>query len=102
MDSTASEHLTEANPESPEPAVTVLAVQGMNCQGCVRKVTEALQAVPAVDQVLVELGNGRATVRWRSGASPQPGVLVESLRRAGYRAEPLSEEVLEGVGQRVR
>lgn len=102
MNATTSERLPGVNSEGSETAVTVLTVQGMHCQGCVRKVTEALQAVPAVDQVQVELGNGRATVRWRSGAVPRPGVLVESLRRAGYRAEPWEPGVLEGAGRRAR
>lgn len=39
-----------------------LNVQGMTCGGCVKHVTKALQAVPGVNQVSVDLASGRARV----------------------------------------
>ncbi len=69
----------------------VLSVQGMNCSGCVRHVTEALQAVEGVASVLVSLSDARATVRWRAGAPADPALLVAAARSAGYTAEPVPE-----------
>ena len=69
-------------------SVTVLQVEGMNCQGCVRKVTEALQSVSGVRSVTVDLPSGRATVEWT--APGNPAELVRRLEGAGYRARPLS------------
>ncbi len=39
-----------------------LNVQGMTCGGCVKHVTKALQSVPGVNQVSVDLASGRARV----------------------------------------
>lgn len=39
-----------------------LNVQGMTCGGCVKHVTKALQSVPGVNQVSVDLTSGRARV----------------------------------------
>ena len=39
-----------------------LNVQGMTCGGCVNHVTKALQSVPGVNQVSVDLASGRARV----------------------------------------
>lgn len=76
--------------------MTVLAVTGMNCQGCVRKVTEALESVPGVRAVTVELAGGRAVVEW--AAEADPAALVRRLERAGYKARPVSGAGDEPVG----
>src|SRR5690349_20383084 len=67
-----------------------LSVQGMNCSGCVRHVTEALQAVEGVASVVVALEAGRATVRWQPGARPDAAALALASRQAGYPAQPIS------------
>lgn len=56
---------------------TVLRVQGMTCQGCVRSVTRVLQELPGVETVDVSLERGEAAVRHDAGRVP-----VEALRRA--------------------
>ncbi len=79
----------ESNPMG-AGARAVLSVQGMNCSGCVRHVTEALQAVDGVASVLVSLADARATVRWQVGAKADPTRLVSAARAAGYAAEPVT------------
>ncbi len=39
-----------------------LDVQGMSCSGCVKHVSKALQAVPGVDAVAVDLASGHVKV----------------------------------------
>jgi copper chaperone CopZ len=39
-----------------------LDVQGMTCSGCVKHVSKALQAVPGVDDVAVDLATGHVKV----------------------------------------
>jgi copper chaperone CopZ len=39
-----------------------LDVQGMTCSGCVKHVSKALQAVPGVDAVAVDLASGHVKV----------------------------------------
>jgi P-type Cu+ transporter len=73
------------------PGVTGFSVAGMSCNNCARHVTEAIQAVPGVDHVAVQLESGRATVHWRPETVPAVGPVVEAVRRAGYQARPLEE-----------
>jgi Cu+-exporting ATPase len=69
---------------------TLLAVGGMNCQNCVRKVTDALQAVPGVQSVSVDLEARRASVRWSANAMGDVSALLAALKAAGYDAQPLA------------
>lgn len=61
-----------------------LEVQGMSCGACVKHVTQALQAVPGVDAVEVDLTAGRARVTADSTQSSLP--MVAALEAAGYPA----------------
>jgi copper chaperone CopZ len=60
-----------------------IEVTGMSCQHCVGAVTRALEAVPGVARVQVDLGSGIARVQ--GDADPQ--ALVQSIIDAGYGAE---------------
>jgi uncharacterized membrane protein YraQ (UPF0718 family)/copper chaperone CopZ len=73
---------TAASPAA-APAVNVheLAVEGMSCNGCVRKLDGRLRALAGVEDVLVELEPGRAVVR---GAVDERA-LREVVAAAGYR-----------------
>lgn len=57
-----------------------LAVQGMTCGGCVRKVESALLAQPGVEGATVEREPGRAIVR---GRAPREA-LIRAVERAGF------------------
>jgi Cu+-exporting ATPase len=67
--------------------VTNLQVNGMNCQNCVRHVTEAIQSVPGVRSATVSLENKNATVHWNSGAQPDMPAIIEAVKKAGYEAK---------------
>lgn len=41
---------------------TVIGVDGMSCQGCVKNVTGVLQALPGVEKVEVSLEKAQATI----------------------------------------
>ncbi|MGQ3027834.1 MAG: heavy-metal-associated domain-containing protein [Ferrovibrionaceae bacterium] len=56
-----------------------LEVSGMTCGGCARSVTRAVQAVPGVSQVAVDLA--AATVTVEGGA---PDAIRAAIERAGY------------------
>jgi len=64
--------------------MTTLKITGMNCQHCVRSATQALEAVPGVTGVQVDLASGLAQVE---GAA-DPAALVAAVQGAGYSAEP--------------
>ena len=67
-----------------------LNVQGMTCGSCVKHVTKALQSVPGVSRVEVDLVNGRARVEGDlpSGAE----TLIAALADEDYPAERVSGE----------
>ena len=79
---------------------TLLAVGGMNCQNCVRKVTDALQAVAGVQDVSVDLETGRASVRWSAKTTGEEGALLAALKSAGYDAQPLAPATLDDASHR--
>lgn len=67
---------------------TMLLLHGMNCAACVRKVENALQAVPDVTKVQVNLAEQTALV-W---GNIEPSCLVYAVENAGYKAEIIKDE----------
>ena len=77
-----------------------LDVEGMTCGSCVKHVTRALQAVPGVSRVDVDLTNGR--VRVEKDLQVSSALLIAALSEEGYPAKMASEatpiESLKTVG----
>jgi copper chaperone len=67
--------------------MTTLKITGMNCQHCVRAVTEALEAVPGVTGVAVDLASGLAQVQGEPQDEADSAALVAAVQAAGYGAE---------------
>jgi len=64
-----------------------LHIGGMNCQHCVKAVTDALSAVAGVERVeSVDLESGRALV----AGDVDPRALVAAVSAAGYQASLVS------------
>lgn len=57
-----------------------LKVAGMSCGHCAQRVTQALKALPSVDQVTVDLGAGEVTVE----GEPETRSVQEAVTEAGY------------------
>ncbi|MBP0494524.1 heavy metal translocating P-type ATPase [Pararoseomonas indoligenes] len=74
---------------SPEQA-TEIAVGGMTCAGCARRVERQLAALPGVNGASVNFATGRATVRHAPDAVDR-AALESAIREAGY--EPVAEAV---------
>lgn len=62
---------------------TELKITGMTCAHCVGAVTRALQSVPGVTGVRVDLAEGRA---WVEG-DPATEALIRVVADEGYQAE---------------
>lgn len=62
-----------------------LEVRGMSCGSCVEKVNRALRPIKGVDEISVNLGNGRVSV---TGEFPESGAgpLVAALEAVGFPA----------------
>jgi len=62
-----------------------LRIEGMTCDGCARHVTEALKAVPGVEDAQVgSWKSGQATIVAEAGV--KEAELTEAVKKSGYRA----------------
>lgn len=71
-----------------------LAVEGINCAGCIGKIERSLSPLAGVTAARVNFTLRRVGVDWREGAL-DPSLLVETLDRLGYKAHPLAEQKTE-------
>jgi len=60
-----------------------LPIEGMTCASCVRRVERALEGVPGVESVDVNLATEMATVRYLTGSTARAD-LVAAVEGAGY------------------
>ncbi|AKZ63739.1 metal ABC transporter ATPase [Herbaspirillum hiltneri N3] len=67
---------------SPKLQELTLAVEGMTCASCVGRVEKALRAVPAVQDVSVNLATERATIQ--AGPDVHADQLIAAVNKAGY------------------
>src|SRR6266508_148374 len=68
-----------------------LAVEGVGCAGCIRKIEDGLKQVPGVIDARLNFSNRRLAVCWRDGAL-EAGEVIRALERIGYRAHPFEPE----------
>lgn len=61
-----------------------LKITGMTCQHCVRAATQALEGVPGVARVEVDLASGLAQV----DGDADLAALIAAIQAAGYGAAP--------------
>jgi len=64
-----------------------LAVEGINCAGCMAKIERNLSKIPDVTSARVNLTDRRLALEWRAGAV-NPADFVDRLAELGYRAYP--------------
>jgi copper chaperone len=57
-----------------------IRIEGMSCEHCVRRVTEAIRKVTGVTSVRVDLPSATAFVE----GSPDLARIAESIQQAGY------------------
>ena len=63
----------------------IINITGMGCEGCATKVKKALEALPGVDSVVVELANKRALVSLHDMVADQ--ALLDAVNAIGkYKA----------------
>lgn len=73
-----------STPVPPRLQSTDLAIQGMTCAACVRRVERALTKVEGVEDAVVNLVTQRATVRFDPSTTSQ-STLTQAVEAAGYR-----------------
>ncbi len=64
---------------------TVIQVEGMSCQGCVRNITEVLSGLAGVQQAVVDLDAATATVDYDASRISRPDLCL-AIEDAGFDA----------------
>ena len=75
---------TALSAPSSSDMVTVLKSTGLSCGGCASRITNALETVPGVASVKVDIESGRVTVWHDETAAPQK--LAATVSEAGYQS----------------
>jgi Cu2+-exporting ATPase len=68
-----------------------LAVEGVNCGGCIRKIETGLKAMPGIIDARLNFTNRRLAVDWHDGVL-NAGTILDELQRLGYRAHPFEPQ----------
>src|SRR5260370_42410719 len=79
-----------------------LAVEGVNCAGCMSKIERGLAAIPDVTLARVNLTDRRVALEWKDGAL-DPAGFIDRLAELGYKAYPFETvraEVVEAENSR--
>src|SRR6266513_4249472 len=74
-----------------------LAVEGVNCAGCMSKIERGLAAIPHVTLARANLTARRVALEWKEGAL-DPARFIDRLAELGYKAypfEPVRAEAIE-------
>lgn len=80
-----------AEPRAEANGQTVLAVEGMHCAACVRRVERALVGVDGVVGASADFLSGRAILEL-DGEAPQEAALAAAIERAGYRLRSAADD----------
>ena len=71
-----------------------LAVEGISCAGCIRKIESGLIKLPGVIDARLNFTQRRLAVDWRDDQIDAAGIM-EALERIGFRAHPFAPERVE-------
>jgi Cu2+-exporting ATPase len=71
-----------------------LAVEGVNCAGCMAKIERGLSALPDVTLARVNLTSRRVALEWKQDAL-DPARFIDRLAELGYKAYPFETESAE-------
>ncbi|HLG83782.1 MAG TPA: cation-translocating P-type ATPase [Bradyrhizobium sp.] len=81
---------------SPGLAHIDLAVEGVNCAGCMAKIERGLSALPDVTLARVNLTDRRVALEWKEGAL-DPSRFIDRLAELGYKAYPFEKASAENA-----
>ena len=75
----------------PGRAHITLAIEGVGCAGCIRKIEDGLQKLPGIVDARLNFTQRRLAVQWRDGETSAERI-VTALEQIGYRAHPFAPE----------
>ena len=71
-----------------------LAVEGISCGGCMRRIEKALNDLPGVTEARLNFTNRRLAVAW-DPKLVEPATVIDTLERMGYGAHPFAARASE-------
>lgn len=78
---------------SPDPETgvskAVFKVDNMSCSGCISSIKGALGGFPGIEDVIVDLGGGKAEVYYRRGGGADTDKMAQAITESGYPAKTL-------------
>jgi copper chaperone CopZ len=78
---------------SPDPGAdvskAVFKVDNMSCSGCISAIKGSLAGFPGIEDVLVDLGNGKAEVYYRQDGGADVAKMAKAITESGYPARTL-------------
>ena len=75
-------------------AQMTLAVEGVGCAGCIRKIETGLKKLPGVVDARLNFTQHRLAIEWRD-AEIDAARIIETLKTLGYGAYPFAPELVE-------
>jgi len=60
--------------------MNTVKIKGMSCQHCVASVQQALEAIPGISNIAVDLGNNQATY----DGEPNTDAVKEAITKIGF------------------
>jgi len=67
----------------------VFKVDNMSCSGCISAIKGSLAGFPGIEDVIVDLGNGKAEVYYRQGGGADVAKMAQAITESGYPARTL-------------
>lgn len=65
--------------------MTTIKINGMKCGHCSGAVTQALESIEGISEVMVNLDKGEAT--YRASSSVDPAVIKDAVMKIGFEVE---------------
>ena len=69
-----------------DSAFYTLDIQGMTCASCVGRIERALQKIPDIDKVTVNLATEQARIRLIANSALSADDLIQTIQKTGYEA----------------
>src|SRR5262245_23707941 len=75
----------EGQTSPPKAKLTIIAVDGMECPSCAKKVVTRLNQVPGVAKVVADTDAWKLSVSAQDNVSPSPRAMWEAVEKAGFK-----------------
>ncbi len=83
-----------------EKGYIILQVNGFVCEVCAKKTRHALEMLPFVDDVDVDIKNQMVSVKLEDGMMPDLDVIAQAIREKGF--DPFMAYMMDDSGKTVR